>query len=331
MGALLIAPPEPRLDPHGVAIIGAGPFARAIAQIVVASGARPRVFVRRLGERPELSKGLGQAELSDDLPRVLDGARLVVFAVPAGELEDIATRAGPHLMPDQVALVVSRGLTEGFLLPHEHLRRQTCLRQIGVLGGPLNIAELEAGRRLNVVIATRYRAVLEIARHFTSATRVSFEPTRDLIGVSIAGAIANVASIAAGLAEALELGATARGVLQARGVFEATRLGTAHGAEASTFGGLAGLGELIPRDVRSMERHEELGRALATMPLSAAMEKVGGHVEGVLTAQVASERARQRGLELPLVQGLQAVMSGEDEARKRLDSILVKPLAEGRG
>lgn len=321
-----IAPPEPLLEPRLVSIIGAGPFARAIARIAARSGATLRVFSRSIADRPELAQGLEGAELTSDLAYAVKQASVIVFAVPAGELDDIATRLGPHVLPDQIALLASRGITEGFVLPHQHVRRETCLRKLGVLGGPLNIGELEAGRRLNVVVATRFDEVLAATRTLTESVRVSFAPSRDLVGVSIAGAVANVAGIAAGLAEALGMGGTARGVLVARGIFEARILAVEEGADPGTFAGLAGLGELIPRDVRSMERHEELGRALAERSLEAALEQATGHVEGVTTTFVAAERGRARGLSLPLIEGLVAIMRGEVSPRDELDAILAEPL-----
>lgn len=313
--------PLPVLSSERVAVLGAGPFARAVTRVLVDSGALPRVYARQLRKEPSIKEGFPNADLTEDLGYALEEAGTIIFAVPAGEMDALSEQVGGHAFPDQVALVASRGLLAGFLFPHDLIRKHSCLRKVGVLGGPLDIRELEAGRRLNIVLATRYSEVLARAKALTKAVAISYESTHDLLGVSLAGSIANVAAIAVGMAEGLDFGLTAKGVLQARGVFEATRLGIDAGAESTTFSGLAGLGELIPRDVDSMRRHEVFGRELAL-----GNARPPGHIEGVLTAEVAAKRAAARSIECPLLLGVDAVLRSEIEAGPMLEAVLSTPL-----
>lgn len=326
-------PPSPVLDPRGVSVLGSGPFASAVSTVMLSSGARVRVYARHLRQSPNLVERFPGLELTDDLAHAVKEASLLVFAVPAEEMDALSEGLGAHVFPDQIAMVASRGLSHGFRMPYEYVQRHTCIRKIGVLGGPFNVGELSAGRRINVVLATRFSEVATRARAMTQSVAISFESTQDLLGVSIAGSIANVASIAVGMANQLGYGATAQGVLQARGIFEASRLGVDAGADPATFGGLAGLGELIPREVQSMRRHETLGKALARGELSAGNQledvvtsEMGGHIEGVLTAAVASQRARERGLECPLLEGIDAILKGEADVAHTLETILSIPL-----
>jgi glycerol-3-phosphate dehydrogenase (NAD(P)+) len=163
--------------------------------------------------------------------------------------------------------------------------------------------------------------------HLTEGAPVAFHPTRDIVGVEVAGAVANVASLAAGMAEGLGLGDTARGVLIARGIIESRYLGVALGASSETFTGLAGLGELIPSSVTSTDRHIEVGRMLADgARVDDALARVDGHVEGILTAQEAVGRARALNLELPLIGAVHDVISSARAARSALEDILARPL-----
>lgn len=327
MTEAIFEPIAPELDPELAAVIGTGPLAQAAARILALGRSKVRMYSRRADSRDLLEPDLGAVDIITDLQEAIRGAAALFLALPAGELEEIGRRIGPLVVPDQVVLIASRGVTEGFRLPHEHIRAQTSLRKIGVLGGPLHVRELAAGRRINVVIASRFGEVFDVVARLTRGAPVSFHPTRDVIGVEIAGAIANVASIAAGMAETLSLGDTARGVLLAHGVIEARVLGVAHGADRETFAGLTGLGELIPRAIRSMERHIELGRRLAEgASVSSVLEAMDGHVEGVLTAREARRRAEALKLELPLVSAVAAVMDERADPRARLEAVLARPL-----
>lgn len=316
--------PEPPIDPKLVSVLGTGPFAQVVARILVPSGARIQMLAFREDHEVEVEG----VRVLNDVEEAVRTAGLLLFAVPAGDLMDIAGRLGPFVQPDQLVLVASRGATEGFRLPHQHIREKTCLRKIGVLGGPLHVEELAAGRRLNAIIAARFTEVITAIKGLTRGTPVSFHTTRDVLGVEIAGAIANVATIAAGMTETLKLGDTARGVLLAHGIAEARRLGVALGADPETFSGLAGLGELIPRSVRSMERHVELGRKLsAGLSLDESLSQVRGHVEGVQTAREAVRKAEELDLELPLVTAIAKVLEGgKVDSRVELEAVLARPL-----
>ncbi|MEL6186882.1 MAG: NAD(P)-binding domain-containing protein, partial [Myxococcota bacterium] len=196
----------PALDRNRVAVLGAGRLGRAVVSLL--KGAHISVYDRRPSALEELAGSTDHPRLSTttDISEAMQGASLLYLAVPASSLAELCTDLAPHGLPDQMVLLASRGVTEGFQLPHQHVRNKTCLRQIGVFGGPLHVRELSAGRRLNAVIASRFHLVVEKVREVSAGAPVHFQVSRDVIGVQVAGAVGNVASIAAGMAEALELG-----------------------------------------------------------------------------------------------------------------------------
>ncbi|MEK7703431.1 MAG: NAD(P)H-dependent glycerol-3-phosphate dehydrogenase, partial [Myxococcota bacterium] len=150
-------------------------------------------------------------------------------------------------------------------------------------------------------------------------------PSGAVLGVEVAGAMSNVAAIAAGMADGLDLGETARGLLLMRGLHEATLLGCALGADPATFAGLAGVGDLVPRRVSSTFRHRDLGTKVARgIPLAEALVTAQGHVEGVTTAREAQERAHVLGLRLPLVNAVSQVLLGDAEPKQQLEAVLAE-------
>ncbi len=304
-------------------IVGGGPMGRSIARLLSTGEVDIRLFVRREEQRRQLALILPRVTMCESIKEATEGMETVFFAVPASDLSPVANAYGDHATADQIVFCATRGVGPGFALAHEMIRAQTCVRKIGILGGPLHMSELQAGRQLNMVSASRFSEVQKALFRLTKNSPISVHPTKDVVGVAICGAIANVASIAAGMAEALDLGDTARGVLLTHGLAEARRLGLAQGANPLTFAGMAGVGELIPRQVTSMDRHLQLGRLLAAdRNLSEAMEELNGHVEGVQTAEEARQRAQQLGIHLPLTEAICKVIEGKQAAREAMESIL---------
>lgn len=311
------------MPPLKMAVIGGGPLARAIAHILQPGAADVHLWARSEDARVRLRDQLPQTTVHHELEQALSEASVVFLAVPADQLLEVAERYGAQARGDQVVLTAARGVGPGFQLPHEMIRARTCVRKIGVLGGPIHARELATGRQINAVLASRFPEVIEWVRRLTHSSPIALHGSRDIVGVQVAGAISNVASIAAGMADALELGDTARGVLLTHGLVDAKKLGVALGGSEKTFGGLAGLGELIPRHVTSMDRHLEVGAKLAAgTSLEETLQAVEGHVEGVLTAQEAMKVAQDKGLELLLVRAVVQVLTGEAGAREALEAVL---------
>jgi glycerol-3-phosphate dehydrogenase (NAD(P)+) len=250
--------------------------------------------------------------------------------VPAFAFDAVAEAYAPYALGDHIVLHAARGVGEGFVLPHQAIRHHTCARKIGALGGPLYFDDLEKRRPLFVALGARFPEVSRRVKALTDKTPVRLHPGPDLLGIEIAGAISNVSHLAAGMADGLELGQTARGVILCQGLAEATLLGTALGAEASTFAGLAGVGDLIPREVSSTARHDEVGKCMASGDsLEDAMASVEGHVEGVLTAREARAKGKALGLELPLINAVADILDGEADPALRLDEVLDLDLSLG--
>jgi glycerol-3-phosphate dehydrogenase (NAD(P)+) len=270
------------------------------------------VWARRAEAGRALAEKIPGVTFLENIGEVLKPASLVVFAVPAGALFECAELYGPSARGDQIVLHACRGVADGFVLPHAAIRSKTCVRKVAVLGGPLHARELHLGRPLAAVVASRFSEAIELVAKLVKGTSVRIHPTRDLVGVEIAGAISNVGVIAQGLCEGLELGETSRGVLALRGLSEAQHLGRHFGADPATFGGLAGVGDLIPRRTSSADRHLQLGLELAKgKTMSEALAAANpGSVEGIATAFAARELAKTHGLKLPLIEAVTAVLDG---------------------
>lgn len=311
-----------------VAVLGAGKLGGAVSALLARAGASVALWARRPEAAAELAKQVGAGVTP--APSIADACRrasLICFAVPVEGLREVARAAGEVTTGDQIALHACRGVETGFILPSEILRAETCLKKIGALGGPLYLDDAAHGRPLVAVVAARFDEVFRAVRGLTANTRVRTHPTHDLVGVELCGAISNVAQIAAGLAEGAGLGETDQGVLLLRGLVEAAELGAARGAESATFLGLAGVGDLIPRQVTSTRRNRHLGREIGGGLAAARAMAAHAGLEGPVTAREARILAERLGLKLPLVQAVDEVLWRGTPPAEALERVLALDLS----
>ncbi len=312
-----------------VALIGAGRMAQVVGHLLLGAGHHVRLWTRSPASHPKLAEMLPGLEFAPDLETAITPADVLFLAIPTDALIEVCTAAGAYTRGYQVVLHASRGIADGFLLPHQAIRSVTGLRKIGALGGPLHSRDLGSGRAVATALASRFAEVFETTHELVRGSPVTLHTSFDITGVEVAGAISNVSAIATGMAEALELGDTARGLLLVHGLSEAEHLGLRLGAEAETFAGLAGVGDLIPRSVSSTDRHRVLGSQLARgVSFEEAQKEVGARLEGPVTASEVHRWATTHDLSLPLVSAVHSIILGERPAREGLEAVLKRDLRD---
>lgn len=315
--------------PKVVTIVGAGRLARAVAMVLDESGHEVRLFARSAPRRDALRDALSHAVACTTWAEACREIDLLFLAIPTSALPEVCDQYAPHARGDHVVVHACRGALPGFLLPHSVVRSQTCVKRVGVLGGPLYFEEAEQGHPLTAVIASRYDDVTALVRGLTRGTIVHAYPSRDLIGVEVAGAVSNVGLLAAGMADALALGDTARGLLLTQCLTESARIGLALGAQAETFTGLAGVGDLIPRRVSSRRHHVEAGRTFVETGVRIEERARWMSLEGVVTALAADDFAQKRGLDVPLLRAVASVIVGQRHPAEAIEDVLRRDLLLG--
>lgn len=309
-----------------VAVLGAGKLGAAVAALVARAGTDVSLWARRTDAAEQVIAALGhdgaRVSVAASVEDACRAAGLVVFAVPTHALAEVARRAGDVARGDQLALHACRGAEDGFGLPHAVIRRETCIKKIGALGGPLYLDDAAHDRPLVAVLASRFDEVPRAVRALVAGTRVRIHATPDIVGVEVAGAVSNVAHIAAGLASGLGLGETDQAILMTRGLVESTRLGVALGADARTFSGLAGVGDLIPRPVTATRRHRRLGEDIGAGHAVHDALSSAGALEGVVTAREAWRVGEALELNLPLVHAVHDVLRSAVSPAAALERVL---------
>jgi len=238
----------------------------------------------------------------EDAPGDVDA---VVVAVPSRAFAGVVA----NLPGDAPVLSLAKGLDPA---TGERLSTTVHGRGVAVLSGPHIAGEIAVGLPAAAVIASEDGYLAGQLQHAINSTVFRAYVNPDVIGVELCAAAKNVIALAAGGVDGLELGDNAKAALLTRGLAEMARLGEACGARPETFAGLAGMGDLIVTCFSPQGRNRTAGALIAQgrSPEAAAAE-IGQTVEGLTTAPILHDLARRFGVELPITEGVCAVLSGQ--------------------
>jgi len=243
---------------------------------------------------------------------------LVVIATPMAALRDmlqgLADVPVPLVWLCKGFETVRDGQAWG-LLGHEVQRQAAPQALCGALSGPSFALEVAQGKPTALVAASAHAVVRQTLVDALHGPALRVYASDDLPGVEVGGAVKNVLAIATGLCDGLDLGANARAALITRGLSEMTRLGSALGAQASTFTGLSGLGDLVLTATGDLSRNRRVGLALARgATLASAVAELGHVAEGVYCARTVLQRARALGVDMPITAAVVQLLDGSLQA-----------------
>lgn len=238
----------------------------------------------------------------DDAP--YEEADLVVLAVPSAAFRD----ALGHVRGEAPVLSLVKGLDPA---SGERLSTLVTDRPVAVLSGPNMAEEVAAGLPGAAVIASADEGLALRLQEAVNSTTFRVYVNNDVVGVELCAAAKNVIALAAGGVDGFGLGDNAKAALVTRGLSEMARLGSAFGGKPETFSGLAGMGDLFVTCWHPSGRNRRAGELIArgATPEEAKAE-IGQVVEGLTTAPVVAELARRVGIELPITEGVCAVLAG---------------------
>jgi glycerol-3-phosphate dehydrogenase (NAD(P)+) len=314
-----------------IIVIGAGAWGTALAISAARSPAHEVILLARDAQQAALMQDVRcNARYLPDSPwpdalQIFPGdaahaarmvADLYVLAAPMAGL-----RSGLQALLGVSAPVawLCKGFDENGLLGHEIAAQSApdlrADRLLGVLSGPSFAQEVARGRPTALVAASSQAQVTQALVAAFHSERLRVYESDDVIGVEVGGAVKNVLAIATGLCDGLQLGLNARAALITRGLAEMTRLGVALGAQAETFMGLSGLGDLVLTATGDLSRNRKVGLALAQgQSLSQATASLGHVAEGARCAAAVLARARSVGVEMPITQCVVALLAGQIDA-----------------
>ena len=322
-----------------LAVIGAGAWGSALAIVARRAGSAVILWARdpeivaainQRGENPYYLPGVTinpAITATSDIGAAVEAVDAVLLTVPAQFLRGVLKRLSHHLPLGLPLLHCAKGIEIGSLAMMSEIGSQVLPSSpFAVLSGPSFAAEVAHDLPTAVTIAS---ADHSLAERFMAALGGSrFRPylARDYTGVEIGGAVKNVFAIACGIVIGRGLGENARAALITRGLAEMVRLGVARGAQAETFRGLSGLGDMVVSCTAERSRNYALGLALGRGEgLDAVLTGSRTVVEGVSTAIAVAELAVRLEVEMPICAAVEAVLHSGASIDQTTDRLLRRP------
>jgi len=308
-----------------VAIVGAGQWGTALAQVLCAAGRPVRLWARDPGlvariagehRNPAYLPGIPlhpDIAVSHDLGGTLAGAAVVILAVPSHGMAATARRCRDHLAEGCVVVSAAKGFDAASGSTMTQLLREelgaTCSPRVAAMSGPNIAIEIARGLPAATVVASGDPTVAAFVRDVLTGTQLRVYSSADVVGVEYGGALKNVVAIAAGMGDGLDAGDNGKAALITRGLAEMTRLGVRAGAQPLTFAGLTGLGDCVVTCTSPHSRNRRLGEAIGRGQTLAEVEAGMFMVaEGVNAARGGQALGRRFGVETPIVDQVCAVL-----------------------
>lgn len=323
---------------HHIGVIGGGAWGTALAQVVAKSGLQVTLWAREaevaetvntIRENRMYLPGIGlnpAIHATSDLGE-LANADLALVVTPAQHTRKTMESFARQQREGAPLILCSKGIEQGSLkLMSEVLAETSPGSPVAVLSGPSFAIDVARGLPTALTLACEDRDLGEkmMATIGSASFRLYYAP--DLVGAEIGGSVKNVLAIAAGIVEGKGLGRSAHAALIARGFAEMTRLAVALGAKPETLSGLCGLGDLVltcssPQS-RNMSCGLALGRGESLESIMAARNSV---TEGVATAPAVVALASRHGVEMPICEAVNRVVSGEIGVDEAIKDLLSRP------
>lgn len=321
-------------------VIGAGSYGTALALTlarnqhpVVLWGHDPQHMARLAAERENAAFLPGipfppDLHIEADLAKAVTASHDILVVVPSHVFGEVLQQLRPYLRPDSRLVWATKGLEAetGRLLQDVAREVLGDAIPLAVLSGPTFAKEMAVGMPTAISVSAsdpQFSADLQQLFHCGKSFRVYNSP--DFIGVQLGGAVKNVIAIGAGMSDGMGFGANARTALITRGLAEMTRLGVALGAEAATFMGMAGLGDLVLTCTDNQSRNRRFGMMLGQgHDVAQAQASIGQVVEGYRNTKEVYVLAQRLGVEMPITEQIYQVLYCGKDAREAAVALLAR-------
>ena len=326
-----------------IAIIGAGSWGTALAVMAARAGHEVQLWsrnpdvIRSINDDHVNSRYLTSVQVPvtvaavSEIHVILNGAEHVLFAAPSHTARELLAKIAPHLSEGAIITSVAKGIEidTGKRISEIVKEIAGSARPFVCLSGPSFAKEVVAGHPTAIVAASKDAAAARAVQNDLSFENLRIYTNADVIGTEIGGSVKNVMAIAAGMATGLGFGANSVAALITRGLAEITRLARREGAHLETLMGLAGLGDLVLTCTGTLSRNrfvgQELGKGRRLEEIAAELTEVA---EGINTARAVKKLADRAGLEMPIVNEVNAVLYEGKSAREAVAELMSRPLRE---
>ncbi len=321
--------------PINVAVIGAGSWGTTIAAMAAVN--TPTILWAR---RPELAAQINDAHVNGDylanfvlpeqlratssLEEAVSCADVLVMAVPSHGYRDVASAAAPFLRPWVPIVTLTKGIERSSRKRMSEVTSDEMPgHPVAVLTGPNLAKEILGGQPAASVVAIDDEVIAAELQRIFSRPSLRIYTNPDVVGCEVSGVVKNVIAIASGMAAGMGFGDNTRATLITRGLAEMTRLGLAMGGQATTFSGLAGIGDLIATCSSLQSRNNTVGLQLGQgKSIDEVLASTNMVAEGVKSSPSVLDLARRHGVEMPITEQVVGVCHHGRTAGEALGALM---------
>ena len=322
------------------AVFGTGSWGTAFAAVLADAGTDVRMWGRRSEVVDAINAGCNDEYLPElplphrisatsDPEKAAAGADIIVLAVPSQTLRDNLATWGSVLPRDAIVVSLMKGVELGTTKRMSEVIADAASIDAGrivVVSGPNLAREIAVKQPAASVVAARDERVAQRVADACAAAYFRPYTHTDVIGTEIAGATKNVIALAVGMAEGLGMGDNSKASIITRGLAETTRLGTALGGDSTTFAGLAGIGDLIATCMSPLSRNHSFGVRLGQgMAVDEVVAVTKQTAEGVKSCTSILDLARHHGVDVPIIEQVNAMITEGKTAQDVVGALLSRP------
>ena len=318
-----------------ITVLGAGAWGTALARILATRDHEVTLWdffpetielIRKTGRNDRYLPGMElppKLRTETDVAQALTGAELVVVAAVSKGFRNVTRALGAY---EGIVVSVTKGIEfETGLTMTDILNENSPRARVVAMSGPTLALEVARGIPTAIVAASADAAAAQTVQAVFHSPAFRVYTSSDIHGVELGGALKNVIAIGAGVCDGLGFGDNSKAGLVTRAISEMRRLGVACGAQADTFTGLSGLGDLMVTCFSKLSRNrgfgERLGKGETAEAIVASMTAVA---EGYPTARSARELARKHGVETPIIAGVYAMCYEGKNVRQAVQDLTAR-------
>ena len=322
---------------QSISVIGLGNWGTALANHLAKKGYKVLGWSNSITEIDGINEGrrnptyLKDVALHDNFraSRNIDElyqCNLMLLVMPSAALGSVVPRLS-SLSPETPVVSAIKGFEEKTLKTPLQFLRDYISNPLCVISGPSFAVEIAHGKPAGVVAASSDNTTAHLVAETFSSPLLKVYTSDDPLGVELGGAVKNVIALAAGMCDGLNLGESARAGLITRGLAEIMRLASAMGAQAQTFSGLSGIGDLAMTATSPLSRNHTVGFLLGQgKSLAEILQTLGSVCEGVHSTPLVMKLARHFNVEMPITEQMDRFLKGEVDVRQVVDNLLLRPL-----
>lgn len=264
-----------------------------------------------------------------NIEKVITGADLVVCALPCQVIPDVIKRLMEFSVRNTYYLSLSKGIhIESLMRPSQIIDQLVAPEhRTYVLSGPCIANEIIRGEPTAVVLVGPEQEGAHLLQHELATDLFRIYQGEDIVGVELGAAIKNVIALGCGMSDGLGFGNNAKGALITRGIVEIQRLGAKMGAQAKTFWGLSGLGDLVTTSFSEESRNhtfgKKIGEGMTTQQIKKEMVMVS---EGVPTAQAIMNVAEKYNVAMPICEVVYDILYHNKSCTRAIKELMTRPL-----